>query len=267
MKAGLLAKPLVISAPFGNYIQPHGTTATLGTYTAMRRRGRVGQILKTVRYYRRIRGWVNKIGLRNPGIDWFAQKVEAGKIDASDKLVSIHGFTDDQWYQLLEKIEKINANANRILGVELNMSCPNVGHINWPDNLFGHAAKLQQQGIGVVVKLPPVNYEEMTNQALDAGLNAFHCTNTLPNVAGGISGKPLKPVALQCIRKLRESSTFKDAFIIGGGGITTNQDIEDFAAVGADVFAVGTLVMNPLYLFTAGKTVGLLEKADKSKRS
>ncbi|MEM8782992.1 MAG: hypothetical protein AAGE65_09080, partial [Planctomycetota bacterium] len=41
-------RPAIISAPFGNYIQPEGCTATLGTFTAMPRGGRVTQIIKTV---------------------------------------------------------------------------------------------------------------------------------------------------------------------------------------------------------------------------
>jgi len=82
-------KPLVVSAPFGNYIQPDGCTATLGTFTAASRPGRLWRILKTVRYYPRLRAWVNKIGLRNPGIGWVENKVAAGKLDLSDKLVSV----------------------------------------------------------------------------------------------------------------------------------------------------------------------------------
>jgi len=70
-------RPLIVSAPFGNYIQPAGCTATLGTFTALRRGGvinRAWRVLLTVRYYRRMKAWVNRIGLRNPGIDWLVGK-------------------------------------------------------------------------------------------------------------------------------------------------------------------------------------------------
>nr|MBX2851143.1 hypothetical protein [Phycisphaeraceae bacterium] len=102
-------RPLIISAPFGNYIQPPGTTATLGTFTAARRGGilnRVWRILLTVRYYRKAKAWVNKIGLRNPGIDWLVVKNQSpkpGRADVKDKIVSIHGFTPEDWYTLLDK--------------------------------------------------------------------------------------------------------------------------------------------------------------------
>ena len=116
---------LIVSAPFGNYVQPDGVTATLGTFTANARGGRVWRILKTVRYYRRLRAWVNKLGLRNPGMPWLVARVEAGKIDVKDKLVSIHGFADEDWDKLLGA-----CHAMRPLAIELNMSCPNVGEIS-----------------------------------------------------------------------------------------------------------------------------------------
>lgn len=249
-------KATVISAPFGNYIQPSGATATLGTYTAKARGGRVMQIIKTVRYYPRIKGWVNKIGLRNPGIDWVIERVKSGKIDASDKLLSIHGFDDGEWYELLEKVEEVKP-----LGIELNMSCPNVGHINWPSDLFKKAVAT---GVPVVAKLPPVNYEQMALDAANEGVEAFHCCNTLPNVAGGISGKPLKPVAIQCIHDLRDRKEFRDALIIGGGGIYQQADIDDFVSAGADVIAIGTKTMNPWLLVSDKSLQPLIRYADKA---
>lgn len=245
--------PVVISAPFGNYIQPAGATATLGTFTAAARPGRVWRVLKTVRYYPRLKAWVNRIGLRNPGLPWLIQRVEAGKIDARDKLVSIHGFAADDWWQLLEGIERV-----RPLGVELNMSCPNVGHIDWPEALFERAVAT---GVPVVAKLPPVNYDDMLAQAIDAGVRCFHCCNTLPVPAGGVSGKPLKPVSLSVIRALRARPDGGTLTIIGGGGIYDPGDIDDYRAAGADHFALGTKVMNPKYLLTHGPLRALIDAA------
>ncbi|MEM6506655.1 MAG: hypothetical protein AAF711_14560 [Planctomycetota bacterium] len=238
-------RPLIISAPFGNYIQPGGTTPTLGTFTAARRGGvlnRVWRILLTVRYYPRMKAWVNKIGLRNPGIDWLVAKCSLGKIDVSDKLVSIHGFTADDWYTLLEKTA-----ALKPLAIELNMSCPNVGHIAWPPALFQRA---YDTGIPIVVKIPPVNYDTMVEQAYAAGLRILHCCNTLPNPGGGMSGKPLMAVALQCIQDLQRKPYFEELTIIGGGGIYDAEDVDAYAELGVKHAAVGTKVMNPKYLFS-----------------
>ena len=55
-----------IAAPFGNYIKTKNTISVSGSWTVEKRTGRIIQIVKTLRYTKR--GWVNKIGLRNPGI-------------------------------------------------------------------------------------------------------------------------------------------------------------------------------------------------------
>lgn len=249
---------LIISAPFGNYIQPRGCTATLGTFTAARRPGRLWRVIKTVRYYRRLKAWVNQIGLRNPGMEWLVERVEAGRVSVTDKIVSVHGFCDEDWIDLLEQIEDIKP-----LAVELNMSCPNIGEINWPDSLFHRAISTQ---VPVIVKLPPVHYRAMFLGAVAAGIRAFHCCNTLPVPAGGMSGKPLKPFAIQCIRDIREHPPGSapgltgELMIIGGGGITVPADIDDYAAVGATHFAIGTKVFHPKFLLTHRPLAPLIER-------
>jgi len=251
-------RPLIISAPFGNYIQPKGTTATLGTFTALRRGGilnRVWRILLTVRYYRRMKAWVNKIGLRNPGIDWLVAKCKAGKVDVSDKLVSIHGFCDADWYTLIEKTA-----ALKPLAIELNMSCPNVGHIAWPVDLFERAFAT---GVPIIVKVPPVNYDTMVEQAVAAGLRMLHCCNTLPNPGGGMSGKPLMAVALQCIQDLRKKPYWDELIIIGGGGIYEPGDVNAYADLGVKYVAVGTKLMNPKYLLSDSGIAGIKLRAEQ----
>ena len=257
-------KPLVISAPFGNYIQPAGATATLGTFTAAARPGRIWRILRTVRYYPRIRTWVNRIGLRNPGMPWLVERVKSGRVDVSDKIVSIHGFSDADWYALLEQMALPGV---RPMAVELNMSCPNVGCIEWPLDLFSRALAT---GVPVSVKVPPVNYHEIFRGAWEAGVRWFHCCNTLPNPAGGLSGASLKPVSLQAIRDIRggmSESERDELHIIGGGGILTPGDIELYAAAGAQRFAIATKVFNPKYLFSHAGVQPLIEAAKSHVRT
>lgn len=253
--------PLVISAPFGNYIRPPGATPTLGTFTALPRPGRLWRILRTVRYYPRLGAWVNKIGLRNPGIDWLATQAQRGRADVRQSIISIHGFSDDDWRVLITK-----AAALRPLAIELNMSCPNVGHVNWPAFLFPEAHEVERASSGataVIVKLPPVNYRGLFDQALAAGLRWFHCCNTLPVPAGGVSGKPLKPVATACILDCveRAGAARGELRVIGGGGITTPEDVDDYAAAGATRFAVGTKVFNPKYLWSSAGLSAILDRA------
>jgi dihydroorotate dehydrogenase len=252
---------LIISAPFGNYIQPSGATPTLGTFTRRKRPGRLWRIVRTVRYYRRLGAWVNRIGLRNPGIDWLEARHGSGKVDASDKLVSIHGFEPGEWWELLDACARIAP-----LGIELNISCPNVGDeggMSWPEGLFARAVEAGAScGSMVIVKLPPVRYETMLEAALDAGVSAFHCCNTLPVKAGGMSGAPLKPLSLRCVAEVRAKAA-KGATIIGGGGITNGSDIDEYAQAGADRIALGTKTMHPKYLLGEGDLRGLIEHAER----
>ena len=66
---------LFISPPFGNYINLPFTTSIHGSFTNEPRDGLLKQILKTLRYSFENKGWINKIGLRNKGIDWALKNV------------------------------------------------------------------------------------------------------------------------------------------------------------------------------------------------
>ncbi len=254
--------PLIISAPLGNYLQFAGTTATLGTFTAADRGGRpkaLWRMLLTCRYYPRLKAWVNKLGLPNPGVDWYVARCADGRIKPADKLVSIHGFSPADWTVLLEKVA-----PTQPLGLELNMSCPNIGHIGWPDDLF---AKAQATGLLVVVKIPPINWQPMVEQARAAGITHFHCCNTLPapdanpNRGGGISGRPLKGVSLQVIQQLRLRSDFNELTIIGGGGVYEPADVADYAKQGVKHVAIATKLMHPKYLFSDAGIAAIRAKA------
>jgi dihydroorotate dehydrogenase len=246
---------LIISAPFGNYIQPEGATPTIGTYTAQRRGGRsaaFGRALLTVRYYRRLGAWVNRIGLRNPGIDSLATTPKYGR-PTSECLLSVHGFDPADWETLLARTARLGP-----LAVELNVSCPNVGEVSWPAHMFEDAVA---SGVPVIVKIPPIRYEQMVEDALSAGITWVHATNTLPVPRGGMSGAPLKPLALTVVERLRARYA-TDVRIIGGGGIRAAADIADYARAGADRFAVGTHAMRPSALRSDAWAADLIAAAD-----
>lgn len=256
-----LPKPVIISAPFGNYVRPAGATPTVGTFTVHRRRGRWHRILATVRYKRRLGAWVNRIGLRNPGIGWMESRVASGKVALGESIVSVHGFCDEEWRDLIRRVAAMEPGA-----IELNVSCPNVGEVSWPAWLFAEAeAALPGH---VIVKVPPVRYEAMVRDALGAGVRMFHCCNTLPVPEGGMSGKPLMPVALVVIGRVREMARElgidPDAMmIIGGGGITTPADVDAYADAGAMRVAIGTKLMHPKYLWSDAGVRGIIARAEQ----
>ena len=60
---------IFISPPFGNYLRTQNTISIKGSFTLHPRPGLFSQIFKTLHYSFNHNGWVNSIGLRNPGID------------------------------------------------------------------------------------------------------------------------------------------------------------------------------------------------------
>ncbi|MEM6749167.1 MAG: hypothetical protein AAF612_01735 [Planctomycetota bacterium] len=251
--------PVIVSAPFGNYLRPSGTTPTLGTFTLARRGGlpnRLWRIAKTVRYYRKLGAWVNRIGLRNPGMGYLERAVAAGKKDVSAAVVSVHGFEDGEWPRLVRR-----AAALRPLAIELNLSCPNVGAVGpalrWVQEAVGH-------GVPLIAKLPPVRYEAMAERLLESGVRAFHACNTLPSPGGGMSGRPLQPLSLQCVGWLRKRWTGlgEPVLLVGGGGVYDADDVDRFADAGADRVAIGTKLMHPKYLWSDRGIVAIRSRAE-----
>ena len=64
---------LIISPPFGNYIELPKCKSVKGSFTLNPREGLIKQIFKTLRYSFKYGGWINKIGLRNMGLDYAIQ--------------------------------------------------------------------------------------------------------------------------------------------------------------------------------------------------
>lgn len=233
---------MIISAPFGNYLNFPGCISTIGTFTAESRKGTWWKVLTTVRYNRRQNSWINKIGLRNPGIGSVSPKGIRGKI------VSIHGFDKWDWWNLSFVCERLNCSA-----VEFNLSCPNVESIReLPLESMKH---LIEKGISVIVKLPPIQWMRIANPCYNIGVKNFHCCNTIPTPGGGISGKPLMQYSLWCIEEMRKE--FPDSHLIGGGGITSVEDVRKYKSVGANDVAVGSMLFNPFSWKLVPKLLGV----------
>ena len=76
---------IFISPPFGNYILTDKTISIKGSYTLYPRHGLLGRIIKTLRYSPTNNGWINQIGLRNPGIDYAIQDFHKKQMDKSKR--------------------------------------------------------------------------------------------------------------------------------------------------------------------------------------
>jgi dihydroorotate dehydrogenase len=192
-------------------------------------------------------------------VGWLESRVASGREKLSEAIVSVHGFDDAEWRALIARVAALRPGA-----IELNVSCPNVGELSWPEWLFAEAeAALPGR---VIVKVPPVRYEAMVRDALGAGVRMVHCCNTLPVPGGGMSGKPLMPLALVVIARVRSMAyemglNPDDLTIIGGGGITEPADVDAYADAGADRVAIGTKVFHPKYLWSDAGVRPILDRA------
>jgi dihydroorotate dehydrogenase len=233
---------LIISAPFGNYFNVDGVTSTEGTFTHDKRAGffkRWWRVLSTVRYNRRTQSWINKLGLPNPGFTAAAVLGHCGKI------VSIHGFNLYEWKVLIDTVETWDP-----LAIELNLSCPNVTKtvVNEAIEIGKYCASRDfRYGKGklkIIAKLPPIKWMDFVYPLLNNGINHFHLCNTIPTPGGGWSGKVLKPYSLWAVEEVKH--LFGGVVVIGGGGVTGTQDIDDYLNAGADHISIASILLNPL---------------------
>ena len=220
-----------ISAPFGNYIQPSTALAVTGTWTRLPRPGRVKQILKTVRYSFKERGWVNRLGLRNTGIS------SAVEIHDNDReVLSIGAIEDNDWKRFIEIIpEDYN--------LEINLSCPNVDEVENIDlRLLNNSRKWCIAKIPPAPLFPTISYHYV-DALVDMGFKQIHACNAIKMERGGLSGKQVKDCSLDVIKYIKRVHPHIET--IGGGGITTQEDIQDYYNVGADHISLGSVCFTP----------------------
>ena len=211
-----------ISPPFGNYIHLPKTISIYGSFTIQPRNGLLRQMIKTLRYIPKYRGWVNAIGLRNKGISWALKNVPENQIIS----IAIMNFSDIDTF-----LSQIPENRN----IEINISCPNVDkNINYKD--LGKFVNPKRKWC--IIKLSPKVSQKHISELYFQGFRQFHCCNTLPVPEGGLSGIALRPYVSSLLTLLREN--YKDVVLIAGGGISSIQDMEYYNSYGADHFSIST---------------------------
>lgn len=230
-------KNAIISPPFGTWLSLDWATPVIGTFTYHKRPG--NRFWRAVQTLRPIKGgWVNRIGLRNPGI----YALDRDYLDylyhlPHSVIVSIHGSNDKEWDQLLRWIEVFNLQD---LTWELNVSCPNVEETEISDEMLKKFAIVCPT---LIVKLSPVRSATMLLRAVVNGVRHFHFSNTIPTERGGESGKRLKEYNLPVIEMIK--SLDNNVKIIGGGGIYSPQDVDDYYNAGADKISLSTIWFTP----------------------
>ena len=219
-----------ISPPFGNYINLPNTTQIKGSYTLEHRDGLISQIFKTLRYSYTYNGWVNKIGLRNKGLDYAIENYN------KQNVYSIAILNEEEIPKILDKIPED-------MNIELNISCPNAEKKMINNGLYDF---LNNKRKWCIIKLSPKTEIDLVDNYYKQGFRQFHCSNTIPIKEGGLSGQSLIPYNNKLITSIK--SKYDDVEIISGGGIRQWNDVINYKSLGASHFSVSTLCFNPVRL-------------------
>ncbi len=201
-------------------------------------------------------GMLNAIGLQNVGIARFiAEKLPHFRAIDVPLVVNIAGESVEDFADLAAQLDE---HRDVVRALELNISCPNVAHgLDFATN-----AALTEQlvrrvkmatKLPVWVKLSP-NVTDITETARAAeagGADALSAVNTfvgmaidvrtrkprLSNVAGGLSGPAIRPLALRAVYRCYGAVKIP---IIGIGGIIEARDAIEFLLAGARAVQIGT---------------------------
>jgi len=199
-------------------------------------------------------GWINAVGLSNPGAANFAKMIEPNQ--NVPIIVSLVGSIPEDFEMMIKEFENCKVTA-----YELNLSCPHVAKVGLE---VGDDPELVKKIVTTVknttdipviakVGLGTTHYLNTVGTAIDSGIDAITAINTiramaidvetqlpiLSNKFGGLSGTPIKPIALRCVYEI---SSKYDIPIIGCGGISTWEDAVEFFLAGASAIQIGSAV-------------------------
>ena len=201
-------------------------------------------------------GMLNAVGLQNKGIDYFVNHIYPTLKDIdTNVMINLSGSTIEDYIKTAEIINTLD----RIPGIELNISCPNVKEGGMA---FGVSCLAASQVVAEVrkvyhkelmVKLSPnvTDIAEIAKGVEGAGADSISLINTLLGMAidaktrkpvlstitGGLSGPAVKPIALRMVWQVAKAVKVP---VIGLGGIMNATDAIEFMLAGATAIQVGT---------------------------
>jgi dihydroorotate dehydrogenase (NAD+) catalytic subunit len=205
-------------------------------------------------------GMLNSVGLPGPGIDaWIAHDLPALEATGARVIASIWGRSVEEYEAAARPLKAV---GDRVVAVEVNLSCPNVEDRS---NVFAHSETATHDAMAAVVgalgdavpvfaKLSPnvTDLVAIARRALDGGATGLTLVNTvmglaidadtcrpkLGNGVGGLSGAPIKPIALRAVFDVTRA--LPGTPVIGTGGVMTATDAVEMLLAGAHAVGVGT---------------------------
>lgn len=200
-------------------------------------------------------GYVNAMGLPNPGIDAFREEMEEA-VPHGPIVGSIFGSGAEEFASLASKMEEYGAVA-----VELNLSCPHAKgygmELGTDPEMVKRIVSAVKSAVSIPVwaKLTPNTHIlcEIAEAAQDGGCDAIVAINTLKamvispefgrpylnNRFGGLSGPAVRAVGVRDVYDLYERVSIP---IVGVGGISCWRDAAQYIMAGAKAFQIGSAI-------------------------
>ncbi len=202
------------------------------------------------------RGMINSVGLQNPGVEDVIKNElpKLKKCFSKPVMANVSGFSVDEYVYTVERLDA----ESQIGWFEVNVSCPNVhgGGMSFgtsPEAAAEVTAAVKKvTNKPVIVKLSP-NVTDIVSIAKAcecAGADGISLINTLlgmridlkskkpviANKMGGFSGPAIKPVAVRMVYQVYDAVKIP---IVGGGGVSTAEDVIEMMLAGATAVEVG----------------------------
>ena len=201
-------------------------------------------------------GMLNAVGLQNKGVDYFAENIYPLLKDIdTNVIVNVSGACIEDYVACAEKV----AALDKIPGIELNISCPNVKQGGMAFGTSCSAAAEVVKAVRkaynktLIVKLSPnvtdiaeiaraveaegADSVSLINTIMGMAINAETRKPVLSTVTGGLSGPCVKPVALRMVWQVSKAVNIP---IVGLGGIMNATDAIEFFLAGATAIEIGT---------------------------
>jgi dihydroorotate dehydrogenase (NAD+) catalytic subunit len=201
-------------------------------------------------------GMLNSIGLQNPGVDAVIERyAETWASWRVPVIVNVAGESIEDYVAVVRRLDGVAG----VAGIELNISCPNVGRGGLQFAIDRDAAAAVTRAVRaatdlpLMVKLSPnvADVRPIARAIADAGADALSAVNTLSGMAlradrsgpllgntyGGLSGPAIKPVALRIVYEVAQVVEIP---IVAIGGVSSIDDVLDYLAAGAVAVQVGT---------------------------
>jgi dihydroorotate dehydrogenase len=210
-------------------------------------------------------GAINKVGLTNPGIEWWCKKV-GPKLDYRKYHFVVSLFGNKQ--ELVEMAGMLN--RFDLVGIELNVSCPNAGHSMEEAQIVVETVKAVKQvgrhpilvklsvdqdylaiaqglvGSAEAISLNTVPFARLENLFPNRRSPLWKLEKRVGGGGGGVSGKPAQSLNWQAVANLAKQNCLP----VIAPSVLSASDIDAVRKLGTQAVSFGTIHLptHPIWL-------------------